>query len=306
MTEFEQFVLKQFEQLNIKIDNLAHNQDLNTFKPNKDYLFFDWLNVWFNEYKVPKLKQSSLYQIQNCIKIHIKPNIENKLLTELSSLDIQVALNKIKTTRMRKYTYDIYNASLRQAYILKLIKENLMLGVEAVKHKRKIGSALTTEQQQYFLKCIKNNKMEHLYKFYLLTGCRKSEALSLKWCDIDFNNNKIFIDGTKTEYSSRYIPLFPALNNLLSQIKKHNEYVFPYSPNAVKCNFDRLKTKYNLTFTIHSLRHTFTTRCIENGIQLKTIQKWLGHSKLDTTANIYAHIQTEFETIEISKFNMML
>lgn len=299
-------IMNEIKQLNIKLDSLLGQQINYGFIPKQNYMFFEWLDIWFNEYKKPKLKETSLYQINNCIKVHIKPNIENKPLVELDSLEIQTALNKIKSSRMKKYTYDVYNASLTMAYRLKYIKENIMLGVENVIHKRKNGRALTTNEQDAFLIAIIGNKMEYLYKFYLLTGCRKSEPLTLEWSDIDYDNKKILIKGTKTDNSVRYIPLFPEIFRLLAKIPKNSKRVFPFSSNAVKCNFDRLKQKYGFTFTIHSLRHTFTTRCLENGIQLKTIQKWLGHSKLDITANIYAHIQTEFEQSEINKFNIKI
>lgn len=305
MTDFE-LIMNELEKLNNKIDYLFENQISYGFKPKQNYLFFEWLDIWFNEYKKPKLKESSLYQINNCIKVHIKPNIDNKPLIELDSLEIQTALNKIKSSRMKKYTYDVYNASLSMAYKLKYINDNIMLGVEKVFHKRKNGRALSIKEQNLFITAIENNKMEYLYKFYLLTGCRKSEPLTLKWSDIDFENNKILIKGTKTENSTRYIPLFPAIKDLLTKTPKIDERVFPFTANAVKCNFDRLKQKFGFTFVIHSLRHTFSTRCCESGIQLKTIQKWLGHSKLDITANIYTHIQNEFEQSEIDKFNIKI
>ena len=79
--------------------------------------------------------------------------------------------------------------------------------------------------------------------------------------------------------------------------------VFPYSDNMVKCNFRRLKDKYALDFSIHSLRHTFATRCVENGISYKVIQKWLGHSKASRTLDIYSHVHTVFELSEVTKFN---
>ena len=299
-------IINEIKQLNIKIDNLINNQLNYGFQIKEKYLFYDWLDIWFNEYKKPKLKKSSLYQIKNCINVHIKPHLENKFLIDLDSLDIQRALNNIKSSRMKKYTYDVYHDCLTQAYRLKYMRDNIMLGVENVIHKRKVGKALTIEEQNNFIKCIYGNKMEYLYKFYLLTGCRKSEPLTIDWADVDYDNKRILIKGTKTENSVRYIPLFPEIINLLEKIPKNNNKIFPYTTNAVKCNFDRLKNKFKFNFTIHSLRHTFTTRCLENGIQLKTIQKWLGHSKLDTTANIYAHIQTSFEQLEIDKFSLKI
>ncbi|MDR2202217.1 MAG: tyrosine-type recombinase/integrase [Clostridiales bacterium] len=56
-------------------------------------------------------------------------------------------------------------------------------------------------------------------------------------------------------------------------------------------------------FTIHDLRHTFATRCLESGVAMKTIQKWLGHTTYGTTADIYSHVSTEFERAEIKRLS---
>ena len=273
--------------------------------PQCAYSLYSWLGEWYKTYKVPKLKPASLVQIRICIDNHIKANLLDVPLDKLSALDIQKAMNRIQSSRMRKYAYDVLGASLRQAYKLDIVKENIMDKTEGVTHKRKQGKALTKEQQAKFMRLIKGNKLETLYKFYLLSGCRKSEPLSIKWTDIDYDNKLIHVTGTKTDNANRFIPLFPELELLLSTIAKKDKYVFPYNENIIKCNFRRLQTAYKLPYRIHDLRHTFATRCLENGINYKTVQKWLGHAQASTTLNIYSHVQTAFELEEVSKFKLV-
>ena len=57
---------------------------------------------------------------------------------------------------------------------------------------------------------------------------------------------------------------------------------------------------------MHSLCHTFATRCIENGMQPKTLQKILGHSTINTTMNLYVHVTDEQLFSEIEKMNVAL
>lgn len=232
--------------------------------------------------------------------------MKDVLLCKLSGLDIQKALNKISSSRIKKYTYNVFNNSLKQALKLGFIKNDIMLSVENVSHKYNVGQSLTVQQQDNFLKIIKGNKFELLYKFYILSGCRRSEAILLKWSDIDFKNKLIHICGTKTDGSDRFLPLFPAIQKIFDLLPKNTETVFDTTVDAVKSNFKRLKLKYNLPFKLHDLRHTFATRCLENGISMKTIQHWLGHSRLETTANIYTHVQTEFERLEIMKYDIKI
>lgn len=259
------------------------------------YNLYEWLEKWLEIYRKPYIKPHSYKNLCQVVRIHIKPNIKDCNLNDLTAESVQSALNSVKTTRMRKYTYDVYHASLFQAYRLEYMRKNIMLNIDAPRHIRKIGRALTQEEQEQFLKAIQGNKLEYLYKFYILSGVRMSEAFSITTADILQEKGIIHIAGTKTKQSDRYIPLFLQLQELLQKIKPLNNFYFPYNANIVTCNFKRIKKKYGFTFTIHSLRHTFATRCLECGISLKIVQQWLGHSKLDTTANIYTHIQNEFE-----------
>lgn len=273
-------------------------------KPVSKYTLYQWLGEWLEIYKKPHVAPLTYKDIENSIALHIKTQIADINLNDLSSLEVEQCLNKISTSRMRKFVYHIFNNSLAKAYKLKLISENIMSNVNSVKHKYKNGRALTVKEQQKLLELVKGTKYEIAYKLFFLTGCRRNEIFLIKWEDIDFKNNILHIRGTKTSLSNRYIPLFPKLKELFKVIPRKNEFVLDFSCNAIKCNFKRLKDVYKLTYSIHSLRHTFATRCLEQGISMKVVQKWLGHSRLDTTANIYTHVLTDFEKKEIEKFKI--
>jgi integrase len=293
--------------LKIRLDKMSEKLDLIlAFVKSEtvsEYTLFSWLDEWFKTYKLPKLKAHSAACIRICIDKHIKPYIKDKPLNELKAIDVQKALNSVKISRTKKYTYDVYFGALSKAYRLKYLKNDIALQLEPVKHKRKQVTALTIEQQNNFLNIINRNKLKPLYIFYLLTGCRKAEALAVKWSDIDRKNSLLYIRGTKTEKSNRVIPLFSDIVKLIDAIPKKTEYIFNVNYDCLNSNFNRMKTKYSLPFTIHALRHTFATRCAENGINLKTVQKWLGHSRIDTTANIYTHILSDFEIAEVKKYD---
>ena len=68
-------------------------------------------------------------------------------------------------------------------------------------------------------------------------------------------------------------------------------------------NFKRMKKKHGLKFRIHDLRQTFATDCLDKGITINTVQRWLGHAKASTTADIQTHVKPAFENKEIAKFN---
>ncbi len=263
------------------------------------YTLFSWLDEWFAQYKAVNLADNG-YKMRLSIDKHIKQNIRNKPLNAVTGEDITQALNAINSERMRQIVRSIYNQAFDKAVKFGYISESPMRNVETVKHVYKNGRALTIDEQTLFLSAVSGNELESLYRFYLLTGCRRSEALAVKWSDIQ--GDCLHIYGTKTENAVRTMPLYPPLEKLLNGIPKVAERVFPYTVSKVRKNFERIREKLPFQdFTIHDLRHTFATRCLEKGVTMKTVQKWLGHSKYDTTANIYSHIMTEFEREEIAK-----
>lgn len=259
----------------------------------------EWLKEWLNVYKKPYVK--SWRKIQTCIDLHIPSTILNHFLCNLTAFDIQKALNGVKSSRMRLETFDIYHGSLTMAYKVGIIERDIASALIKPKHVRKVGSALTRSELSAFLTSIQNHRLKYYYTFLLLTGCRRSEALSVRWSDIEIGKNRIHILGTKTEKSDRYIPIFPQLRDLLEKIPYKGEKLFYHYPNYVSRTFKKLCPEHKL----HDLRHTFATRCLECGISLKVVQSWLGHSRLDTTATIYSHLLPDFIQSESEKFNLL-
>jgi integrase len=154
----------------------------------------------------------------------------------------------------------------------------------------------------------------------LFTGIRIGELCSLKWNDISLEegiikinktlqrihncgqggNNKtlINIDTPKCECSVREIPLPGFLVCHMAQLKKHmqdEDYVLSgnhqyVEPRLCQYRFKKFIKKAGIEdINYHALRHTFATRCVELGIDVKTISELLGHSNVNITLNRYVH-----------------
>lgn len=272
-------------------------------KPGPSRMLFDWLDDWLRTYKASEVSPDSFYQLKNCIDKHFKPNIENVDLNSLSPIDLDKAFKKIQSTRMRKYTYDTVCAALTKAYVLDIMAKDVAAKTQKVRHNRKKREPLTKEEEQRFLKIIPHSKYYLLWLFYLVSGVRRAEALNIKWSDVDYENNRLFINGTKTAAAKRFIPLFDDIKYILSKLPRKSEYLFPYKLYSVRNTFDYMREKYVLPFTIHNLRHTFATRHSENKISDNVIQHWLGHSSVTTTRDIYIHLTGEHEQKEAIKAN---
>lgn len=261
--------------------------------------FGDWLKDWLNVYKKPYVKNWK--PIQRCIVLHIPEHVRKIPLQRLTAFDIQKALLSVSSSRMRVETFDIYHGSLTTAFKVGLIEKDIAAALIKPKHVRKVGSALTRSEVSEFISVIERHRLKNYYTFCLLTGCRRSEALAVLWSDIDLEKNQLHIPGTKTDLSDRYIPLYPELKKLLDAIPRKNDKIFNHYPNYVTRTFKKLCPAHKL----HDLRHTFATRCLESGVAMKVVQTWLGHARLDTTANIYTHLLPDFIQSESEKIRIL-
>jgi integrase len=154
----------------------------------------------------------------------------------------------------------------------------------------------------------------------LYTGIRIGELCGLQWIDIDFEGKTLRVRRTmqrirsnganktelallppKSETSTRSIPLPDFIAAILIDSKKfaNGEYVLsrngrPVEPRNVQWRFKKLLVGANIrNVNFHTTRHTFATRALENGFDVKTLSEILGHGSATITLNKYAHATDE-------------
>lgn len=288
------------QQISDKLDVIAERLQPQQQQPSCAYTLHEWLEEWFIAYREPKLKDHG-YDLRHNLDKHVKPHIENKPLNQYTAHDIAKALSLVESERMRQIVRQIYNQSFREAVRAGYIDHNPVTNVSGVSHKYENGRTLEREEEADFLQVVSNHPLAPLFRFYLLTGARPSEPLRVTWNDV--SPTALRIRGTKTDGSDRSLPISAALRQLLDELPRTSDKLFPYTYSNVRYHFERLRQQLSFDMTIKDLRHTFGTRCLEAGVSMKTVQKWMGHSKFETTANIYSHITTEFEREEVEKLN---
>lgn len=268
-----------------------------------DFTLGAWLTEWYKVYKLPTVAKSTSENIERVIRLHIPQWLKDMPLTDLKAFTIDKALSGIKSTRMRKYAFHVLNSSLNKAYRLDYIETDIMKKAEPIKHRSKLGEALTVAEQREFLKRVDNHYMRNLFEFYLYTGVRRVEALSLRWADVDFEGETFVIRGTKTLSSLRRLDMLPHVKELLIRQRKQcpdSELVFPYK----KCIVSRTFKRFCPAHKLHDLRHTFVTRCAECGVNVNVCQSLAGHSDIKVTLGIYTHTSTHFQKSEYQKFRI--
>ncbi|MYI69433.1 MAG: site-specific integrase, partial [Boseongicola sp. SB0673_bin_14] len=143
-------------------------------------------------------------------------------------------------------------------------------------------------------------------RLLLLTGCRKSEILTLKWDDVDRTAGEIRLTDGKTGWRS--VPLTPAAEHVLASIPRieGNPWVITGQKRGARLkNLDaiwlRLRKRAGLDdVRIHDCRHSYASRALALGEGLSMIAALLGHRKLTTTAR-YAHLARDTEKASAAK-----
>ncbi len=211
----------------------------------------------------------------------------------------QGAANKTINTELGLFR-SIFYLAIKWKYV----KENPLKGVKMLKEdKHKKLRFLSKEEYKLLLK----NCGEELYPIFytfLNTGMRKSELEHLEWKDIDFTRRKIKI-GIKVNWrpktTEREIPINDSLLEVLKnhKVTKQGKLVFhrdgqPIEPNSLRKKLMSITKKCGFpdVTKLHSLRHTFASYLVMNGVDLPTVKKLLGHSSIDMTM-IYSHFSDE-------------
>jgi integrase len=119
------------------------------------------------------------------------------------------------------------------------------------------------------------------------------------WGDVNFERGTIFLPGTKTEASPRTIPMSERLREFLTRLKAQTkpqpkDRIVPIK-SARKCLQTACKKLALPQFTHHDFRHFFATTCIESGVDIPTVSRWLGHKDGGALAmQRYASGETEW------------
>jgi integrase len=159
---------------------------------------------------------------------------------------------------------------------------------------------LTTEEIQLILKELSKTKSKNLLPLVHLLACsglRRSEALSLKWNDIEWGEGFIHVRDSKNG-TARRVPLEPGSIAALKFFSHRSGLIFANEegyichPDSLLLGFQRAvrRAGINKRVDLHSLRHSYGSNKIRQGWGLKKVSKILGHSDISITSEVYTHL----------------
>lgn len=302
--------------------------------------YIDWLHKWLENYVQPSVKIRTYERYALIVDLHIRDEIGLKEMNELTPLVLQQYITKLLHTGNRKNgnglsansvnsIISVLKNSLRIAHFLGLIPQYTADKIKRPKLKEKPIECFSLVEQKKIEKAIINGKKDKMYGIILClySGLRIGELIALTWDDIDFNNgiltvfkschdskNGLIFDEPKTSNSRRLIPLPKQLLPILKSIKKKSDSPFVVSANgssvsvrSYQRSFELLLKHLNIPHKgFHSLRHTFATRALECGMDVKTLSEILGHKNPTITLSRYAHSLLEHKVNMMNRLGKLL
>lgn len=270
--------------------------------------------AWADE-RFPTVQNNTLKQYVPC-KNEAVSFFSNIPISDISVICVKSYLDYLADKGFAKKTIKERYAVLKQifnyAYELEYIEKNPCLAVK-LKFSKDMASAkrqAATKEEEAIIKTASNDiPFAFFAKFLLFTGCRRGEAFALMPQDIDFEKKTVTVNKTvewlgskpqikskpKTAAGNREIPIPNILHNELIKREKQ-KYIFQNSEghlldgSQITRGWNKLKKEIGINCTPHQLRHSYATMLFDAGIDVKTAQRWLGHTDIKTTLDIYTHL----------------
>lgn len=281
-------------------------------------LLSEWLNIWV---ETADVKETTRQLYKRHIQNHIVPLLGNKPLKKLNADTLQSFISDL---RLAPSTIRLIFAILKSALMCAEDKKfigNIWLKARLPKKIKSEVTILTLQEQQRLENSLsEKNDIGILICLYM--GLRIGELCALKWSDIDFENKVIHIKGTqsringelkitepKSKASKRIIPIPDILLKKLKGHKNNSDFVLSHNSGMVEVRayrrrFKELLKSANLPdIKFHALRHTFSSRALEVGMDYKTLSEILGHASVAITMDLYVHSLDEHKKNQMNKLN---
>ena len=300
----------------------------------------EWLLIWLENYVKPTAKERTRLRYSEVVKHHLIPHIGELEIAEVTPLVLQqmvtglTAHGNLRTggalsANTVNVIITVIQSALRVAYQLGYIPEYTADRVRRPRAAEKGIECFTLKEQKRIEAAVLADRRPKMFGIVLslYTGLRIGELIALQWKDIDLQkglmavsrschdtSGGIVFDEPKTATSRRVIPLPKQLLPKLKSIKKsgNSDFVVSADGNAVSVrsyqrSFELLLKRQNIVHRgFHSLRHTFATRALECGVDVKTLSEILGHKNPTVTLNRYAHSLLEHKAAMMNRLGKLL
>lgn len=295
----------------------------------------DWMERWLEECST-RLKWSTIIRYTENSRCHICPSLGEKKLDELSAEVLQDFIRDLERKSLAYNTISSIISTLKvavqEAVRMKVTDVDNTGSMRLPEHTEREAECFTVQEQRKLIQAVTRSGDIRLYGILISAGMglRIGELLALTWDDINMHSRTMRISKTayyakdrngvygrivtspKTHKSSRTIPIPDILYPYIKELYENRDckHVISRRGKPVKMRtyqalFSRLLSQLGIRHRgFHALRHTFATRALECGIDVKTTSEILGHSNINITLKRYTHVLMEHMRKELGKMEM--
>lgn len=294
-------------------------------------IYSEWAGIWYRNYVQPYKKISTTQKYRDVLKKHVIPILGYVPVKALNGEIIQRFVCKLNET----YSSGTVNTVI--AVLLKSLNDARINGVisagdmPAFHRPQKVlrrVECFNSKEQRSIEKYILESKKKRLFGIIICfyTGLRIGELLALEWSDVDLENGRLnvnkschygrdvngvykrIVEAPKTESSDRIVPIPQELTKYFKMmdtgdclnVVSHNGK--PVPTRTYQAAFTSILKKLGIeNRCFHSIRHTFATRALESGMDVRTLSELMGHKNPSVTLSRYAHSLIEHKTLMMEK-----
>lgn len=291
----------------------------------------EYLDHWLEAAAKPRLQASTYLEYKAQLERYVRTPLGALKLSQVTPLAIQGLYGDMLagglSARTIRLTHAVLGNAFKQAVKWRMLPLNPADAVDLPKQERQEMIALTEEEASRYLAAARENRYHVLLTLLLTSGLRPSEALALRWPDLDLPGMRLVVrrkatkvEGeweygqTKTSKSRRTVDLPAGTVTLLASHSRYSELVFdngdgvpPGLRGVVKEHKAVLAAAgLSLDARLYDLRHTHATLLLAAGVHPKIVSERLGHSGIAITLDTYSHVLPGMQRETAQKLDTML
>lgn len=278
--------------------------------------YAEWYTKYLQVYKrnlAPKTRES----YDQVTAAYILPVVGALLLEDVTPEHVQEAVNAAadRGGRQAQIVYAVIHAVMRRAYRSRLIPFNPADAVDRPVHDQEQGKALSAADLAEAEPLILDDLALSLA---LYAGLRRGEICGLQWQDVDLKGGVLRIrrqrcraggdlitKSPKSRAGVRDVPISAELLPLLKAAFRiaPRSWVVDVAPEAITRRWSKLQKQLAMEdqYRLHDLRHTYGSRLVLDGVNLRVVQYLMGHSKIDVTMRVYSHCRASDAQRELKR-----
>ena len=295
----------------------------------------EYLDRWDRDWATSNLSGKTVERYREMLALYVKPHIGALRIQKLRPVHLNELYAKLLreggkddralSPRTVGHVHRLLHRALGHAATWGIVNQNVVSVVNPPKVADTELTILTKDQIHATLSHLEGRTLRPIVSFLLGTGCRRGEALALRWKDVDFDNGRVRIERSveqtkkgglrfkspKTRNGRRNISVSPGL---LTELREHrtrqqerrlslglgrapaDSLVFARwdgstrAPHWLTQKFALAMDALSIDCTLHAVRHTHVSQLIAAGMDILTISRRIGHASAAITLKVYGHL----------------